>query len=245
MKYVILGALQGVFEWLPVSSQAITVLSATFLGIENPIDLAIYLHLGTMLAVLVYFNWEILEYLKDRTTRNFLVLSTLISGIIGLPTYLFVRTISFNGSWLLLLVGLGLITTGFMLMKKKSGFKHKKDLGILDSLYIGALQGLTIIPGLSRSGTTMFGFLSRSFSAYDALKLSFIMSLPVVLAANIFIKSYTLVFEPSYLAALAASFVAGVISIHFLLGIARKVNFAWFCWFFGLLSVLSFCLATW
>jgi undecaprenyl-diphosphatase len=102
------------------------------------------------------------------------------------------------------------------------------------------LQGFSVIPGLSRSGITLFGLLNRGFDQEKALETSFLLSVPVVLAANAYLALNGFQFRPEYLVSVAVAFVAGILSMHFLLALARKIDFSWFCWFFGVLCFSAF-----
>lgn len=111
---------------------------------------------------------------------------------------------------------------------------------MLESLILGAAQGVAEwLPGLSRSGLTVAALLLRQFDDEVALKLSFLLSLPIVLAGNILLNSEYLYFNLSNLVALAASFIFGLLSIHWLLALARRINFGYFTLVFGLLVIAS------
>ena len=110
-----------------------------------------------------------------------------------------------------------------------------------DALFAGVLQGIAVLPGLSRSGLTVAALLFRKIKETDALKLSFLMSLPVVLGGNIVLNFLDdgIEFNTSSLVALGASFVVGLLTIKYLLKISQKINFGWFAIGFGVLTLIS------
>ena len=95
-QYIILGIIQGVFEWIPVSSEGIVALSSQFLSINaSPVNTAIFLHLGTLLAVMVYFwkDWKEIITLKNPVLLRFLLVTTVVSLIIGYPLYKLIENV--------------------------------------------------------------------------------------------------------------------------------------------------------
>lgn len=258
VESIVLGAAQGIFEWLPISSEGIILLLKTSLfksnlSLAGLINYALFLHLGTLLAVLIYFRKEaavlftsLLDYKKTDKKKviNFYVLATIVSGIVGLVILklldYFGNEFSLGGKGIALLVGFALLATAFMQFKKKAGsYKTEKDLKIADGFILGVLQGLSIIPGLSRSGLTVSGLLLRKFNDTTALKLSFIMSLPIVLAGNIILNLDKFAFSLENLIGLVFSFLFGIITIHVLLKVSERINFAWFALAFGLIVIIS------
>jgi undecaprenyl-diphosphatase len=237
MNYLILGIIQGIFEWLPISSEGVLSLASNFLIKEaNPIDIALFLHLGTLFAVLVYFrkDWINLLLLKDIKTLRFLIIATVISLAIGYPLYNAIQGVVIGNS-ILFLVGFGLLGTAFV-NKKKGVLKIKEDKLALIS---GLLQGLAVIPGLSRSGSTIFGLSLGKENPSEILKLSYMMSVPVIAASSL----YLFLKEPQLLTdgwlALVSAFVVGLISLHFLIKISSKIDFFKFAIFFSILCFLG------
>ncbi len=243
IEYLILGIIQGIFEWLPVSSEGIATLVSTWLSLPNPLQLALYLHLGTVFAVLVYFRKQILALPKEKKLLRFLAITTATSLPLGLALYLVLKQLSFGSSIWYLVVGFGLLATGFFIHKKKGGLKTVKKATDKDAIIAGLLQGFAVIPGVSRSGVTMFALLGREFNPEDALVLSFLMSVPVVLAANVLILFDGFAVIPEYVLALVPAFVFGIASIKILLELSKKINFSWFAWAFGAISILAFLIA--
>ena len=202
----------------------------------NPIDFSLFLHLGTLLAVLIYFRKDWIEVLTLRNNKllRFLAITTIFSLIVGYPFYKLIRDVAVGNS-LLLIMGFGLLLTAYFHKKEK---KFEISFDKLAAI-AGVLQGLAVIPGLSRSGSTIFGLSLGKISPSEILKISYMMSLPVVLASSIFIffQNQNLVTENW--PALIFSFLVGIISLHFLINIAKKINFFKFALIFATLSFLG------
>jgi len=255
---IILGTIQGISEWLPVSSEGLIVLaSVNLLGIKmtanEMIRLALFLHLGTFFSALIYFRKDVLILLKslinyksadnnEKKVLNFLIISTLTTGTIGLIILKFISDLDrFKVSGQAITIGIGillLITAGLMIKQKKGGIKEKENLTTKDSIILGIMQGFSALPGFSRSGFTIAGLLLRKFDKTLSLKLSFLMSLPVVLGGNILLNIKGFAFNIDYLAGLIASFIFGLLTIHLFLKIAQKINFGYFVFGFGLLMIV-------
>lgn len=248
LDFVLLGLIQGILEWLPVSSEGFLVLAGYLMQLPQTIDLALYLHLGTVAGVIVYFRSDILDLFKrnnpgTRTKGTFIAKATVVSLLVAFPIYLALKSVAESsaqdaGSVLLGFTGVALIVTGLLL--KKTRLKKMDPFTTKNSVFVGFLQGLAVIPGLSRSGVTMFGLLGSGFEPEEALETSFLMSVPVVLAGNVFLQLTEFSFRPEYLISLFFAFVTGLASMHFLLSIAKKLDFSWFCWLFGVFSLTAF-----
>lgn len=259
LQSIVLGAAQGIFEWLPVSSEGMIVLlnnnffsSGSF---SESIALALFLHLGTVCAALLYFRKDIARMLKnifsykqippsDKREINFYVWVTVISGIVGLGVLqlldIFESAFLQSGVAINMFIACMLFVTAYLLSIKKDnntktlGQARWKDIGIL-----GLFQGLTPIPGISRSGTTVSVMLLQKFSAQSALHGSFILSIPIVIVANIGLVVQGFDFSILHLVGFFTSFVFGYATISVLLKLARRLNFARFVFVFALLVLLS------
>jgi len=261
-EYFILGIIQGIAEWLPVSSEGLIVLVKTnfFPGsesgsLEEIIRLALFLHFGTFLAALVYFRNDVIRLLqsivryKSQTTETqklliFLIVTTLISGSLGLALIKLLSHVAgqfeTQGKVITFAIGCLLLITAYLELKSsKKGYREINNLTLVDSLLLGVTQGFTVLPGLSRSGLTVSALLLRKFDKAHALKLSFLMSLPIVLAGNIILNLKDLSWSLDAMAGLASSFIFGLATIHILLKIAQKVNFGYFVLFFGVLTIIA------
>jgi undecaprenyl-diphosphatase len=234
---ILAGILQGIFEWLPISSEGVVSLfSHFFIKDVKPLDFSLVLHFGTLFAVLIYFfkDWINVLLFKDRFLFWFLVISTSVSLAVGFFVYKLINNL-LVGNLLLLITGLGLLFTSFFQRKKLKIEIEGKKLAVL----VGILQGFSVIPGLSRSGSTIFGLSFGKFSPYEILKISYMISAPVVLVSSF----YFYLKEPNLFSfsfeALIFSFLTGILTLHFLMKFSQKINFSKFTLIFGLLCILG------
>lgn len=243
------GILQGVTEWLPISSSGQNMLALMNILNITPKDafsLAIFLHLGTLLAAVIKFRGDIIKLInyRDRQLFWFIFITTIFSGIVGLPAYLLLKENidSWTGDAVTGLIGLLLVVTGLIiyLSKKKVGRKSLTGSSVVDMVVVGSLQGLTILPGISRSGVTVSALLLRGYNQKEALRLSFLMSIPVVAGA---VSADILTTDVCHMGSLPVtigvftSFVFGYLTIDALLRIAQKIKFESFCVLFGLIAL--------
>lgn len=260
LEALVLGLVQGVVEWLPVSSEGAIVLTRLYVfdssaSLHESIELALFLHFGTFLSALVYFRKDVFELLRGalrfnrtrrplRRTLLFLVVATLISGLLGFGLLELIESMEaqlrLTGKGITLLVGVLLLFTGFTQLRAGGGGELKPDdLGIADGLLLGIAQGLAALPGISRSGMTVSVLLLRNYREEESLRLSFLLSLPIVLGANVVLNLNRFVLTASSVTGLLASFVAGLLTIHGLLAFARRIRFGYFVLLFGVLTILA------
>jgi undecaprenyl-diphosphatase len=258
LQAVLLGVIQGVVEWLPISSQGmVTLVSINFLKISaaEAVKFSIWLHLGTLIAATTYFKDDILAILKhipdylrnmsatdDRSRlTTFLLISTLITGIVGFPLFLLSIEAfsSLSTKIITFLIGCFLIITGLIQRRTKDGKKEVKDLQRKDGLVLGIVQGFSTLPGISRSGITTSTLLFKKFSPEAALKISFIMSIPAVLAAEVGMDLLNILeISPLSVVSMAFAFATGLLTIGALLKVAKKIDFWKFCIVLGLIAML-------
>ena len=246
---MMVGLIQGVLEWLPISSQgSLVLIMVVLLGLEpaDALVLSVYLHLGTGLAALTYFRGDIGRALRmgsepARRLLRFLAVATVVTGVVGLPLFLFARIASVYGEALLGLTGVALILTGVVERSaRRRGARTAETPSLRESLLLGLVQGFSAVPGVSRSGVTTSALLFRGFSGEEAFRVSFLMSVPAVFAAAL---GMTVVegappLRLSFLVALAASFLSALLSIDLLLRVARRVRFWSLCMALGVLALL-------
>jgi len=255
---IILGIVQGLAEWLPISSEGMTSLvMITFFdrSLSEAIPISIWLHLGTLLAATVYFREDVKtllsgvpDYVRSFSKKEphdpvigFLLISTILTGIVGLPLLLFVTDkADISGGSATAVVGMMLIFTGLLQRSISKDVSLARVPGMSDSLVVGVSQGFAAIPGISRSGITMSALLLRKFDAVDAIRLSFLMSIPAVLVAEIGLGLMDMVELNVYsFVALFFAFAFGLVTIDLFLKVAKKVDFSYFCIGLGILSVLA------
>ena len=198
---LLLGLLQGVAEWLPVSSEGMVaaVYSLVYGGsLGEGVEYALWLHAGTMPAVLVVLRGDAVAVVRNVLTAPtrlssmaaFWVWATIISGVIGLPLLLLVtgRGDNIAGPWVMVLIGVALlVTAAAQLLRSGGGERERDSTGRVDALLAGLAQGVSVIPGFSRSGLTAAALLARGFQGRDALALSFLMSVPASLGAALYV----------------------------------------------------------
>lgn len=255
----ILGFIQGVTEWLPVSSEGILVITQTqFFGessVSEAIRVALFLHLGTFAAALIYFWDDVVGLVKNIFTykkiekekkqkTQFYIFTTIISGLVGFIILKLIENLEslflIGSNVIVIVVATLLLVTAYLQLRKKSySFRKEGEVNFVDSLTTGIIQGFAALPGVSRSGSTTAILLLRRFHEEDALKMSFILSLPIVLIGNIVLNLDGMFFSIESLVAFLTSFIFGYITIHGLLKLARRMNFGWFVFIFAMLLYAS------
>lgn len=255
---LLLGLLQGLTEFLPVSSSGHLELGGALFGLQNPdafFTFNILVHGATFLSVVVVF-WKdirelILNLLRLRwnpETRFVLLLlaSALPVGIVGL---LFEERIEALFEGRILLVGLMLLVTALLLFLTRFAPKKDKEVDLKSALLIGLAQTVAVMPGISRSGATISTALYLGIERSKAIRFSFLMVLIPVFGAN-FLKiiklsesTGTAAIDPLPLViGTLAAFLAGLAACRWMLGIVRKGNIAWFsiyCLVVGVIAILS------
>jgi undecaprenyl-diphosphatase len=246
---LISGLLQGILEWIPIGSQNIIAnfLTLTGYGSSDANNIALFLHAGTMLAVISYFREDLKAMAKPKTSHDlnmlyFIISSVFTSLLIGGPIYFFLKSDSSAFLSINIFIGLMLITAGALQIARKNFNLKKMDskVTVNDGLISGAAQGFSIIPNISRSGITIFALLLRGFKPDYAVKLSFLISIPVIFIESFyqaFFKGFA--FDFGYLVAAATAFFVGRIIIKYFFRFIKKINFSAFCIALGFLSIIS------
>jgi len=259
LESFILGAVQGVAEWLPISSEAMVVLVKTNffpsgLPFSELISYAIFLHLGTLLAVVVYY-WkkivlslqQLFNYRNLETTEknyiNFIAIATIVSGILGIILLQIVEKYeSFFENEIIInsVVAVFLIITALLLYGSEQQKNDKKViLNKRRAIFTGIFQGFAAIPGISRSGSTVAGMGLIGIDKERSLELSFILSIPLVLLANIILNYAEFsAFSLNTIVALGSAFIFGLVTIDVLLRIVRQIRFSYFVGIFAIMLIL-------
>lgn len=232
LDYIVIGILQGVFEWLPVSSKTVVLLYAllvSHLSLLESYLLGLFVQAGCVVSAVLYYRRFLLRY--DPFTYKFVAIATLSTIITGLPLYLFLLDILEESS------NPGAITlaTGFLLsilslMHRSARFEYigKRTARLSDAIYMGLVQGLAIVPGVSRSGITVLTLLGLGLSVEDSFRYSFISSIPANLGAMVLVlftqRDYLFnhLNIPGLLTALLISTIIGYITIDALTKNARR-----------------------
>jgi undecaprenyl-diphosphatase len=241
---LLLAVVQGITEWIPVSSSGHLILFERLLGYEGGLKFDVALHFGTLMAVFVYFGKEITDIFRDFLvgkwkTENgklawMLIVASIPAAIVGfLSRDLFESTLSD-----VRVVVFGFAVTGMLLLVAGSSFSRRKKLGYSNGFLIGIAQAFSIIPGISRSGSTIASGILLGLDEKNAMKFSFLLSVPVVFGANIVsIGNETLPSELIW--ASLVSFIVGLLTIHILFKyvMVNRKNFKWFGLYCLLLAI--------
>jgi undecaprenyl-diphosphatase len=230
---IVLGVVQGLTEWLPISSTAHLAIVPRLLGWDNP-DLAFkaVIQLGTLLAVLCYFRHDILQISREALTGQgqlgwMIVAGTVPVAVLGLA---FKAQIKWMNESLHVMaaamIGIGLVLAAAeWVERRRQRLRGMESVGWLDAIVVGGAQAVALIPGSSRSGCTIAGGLFRGLNRETAARFSFLLSLPAVLAAGVLeLKDVHLAGNGlvNVLVATGVSFVVGYASIVFLLSYLRR-----------------------
>ncbi|WP_096434770.1 undecaprenyl-diphosphatase UppP [Alteribacter populi] len=201
IEAIVFGIIQGLTEFLPVSSTAHIVITQLAFGYAFPgLAFEIYLHIASVLAVILYFwkdLWHIIKgffgFITNRTSENrvsfyfgiFLIVATVITGVLGMLLSDFIadsiKTPPFIAA-ALTVTGLALI---FIERFHKYGNRTEKDMTFLDSIVVGLGQTLAVIPGISRSGSTLVVSLLLGLNRDTAVRYSFLLAIPVILGSSV------------------------------------------------------------
>jgi undecaprenyl-diphosphatase len=244
-KAIILGIVQGITEFLPISSSGHLVIFQYFMEINEGLTMDVFLHFGTLLAVVVVFWDDIIGMItlksEYRKLTYYVVLGSIPAGVIGiLFEDLFARLFSTPT-----VVGFALLVTGLLLwLSDRLGEEERslENMKFSDAVVVGFAQALAIIPGISRSGSTIVGGLFNGLERKLAAKFSFLLSIPVIGGATL-LKTKDLVtvgfgnltFMELAGGTLSAA-IAGYFSVKLLLKLVNQEKlsiFAYYCWVVG------------
>lgn len=267
---ILMGIIQGVAEFLPISSSGHLALFQTFFGMENVEEqymfFTVLLHFGTLISVCVVYWRDIVDMIRE----FFLGIAALAGKDTGTPPpparrmvmLIIVATLPLFVMVLLqdavnrlfsnsIMVSCALLATGFILFfsdRLAKGHKTARNATVTDVLIVGCGQALAVIPGLSRSGTTISVGMLRGFDRSFAVRFSFLLSLPAILGANVLeIKDaveagFPMEELPMYLVGVAVAAVVGYFAIRLIKSLADKGKFgkfAYYCWAVGLGSLIA------
>lgn len=255
LPFILLGILQGLTEFLPISSSGHLALAEQLFGIHKPgIVFDIFVHFGTLLSVVWVLRERVFRLVlapvrggEDLKLLGLLIVGSIPTGILGLSLDS-IAEVAFTRSWA---VGLGLLVTAivlFLVERRTRGAKPLEQLTWRAALWIGLAQGIAVLPGISRSGSTIAMGLFCGLRRTDAAEFSFLLFIPAILGATL-LKLIEAFSEPmvhsalweSYLAGTVVAFLSGVIAIRFLLRFLREhrlTPFAIYCLVVGLLAVI-------
>lgn len=264
LESVVLGILQGLTEFLPISSSGHLVLGENLLKVKlNDISFEVFLHFGTLLSVVIVFRktiWGMIQAVMEKAGLSFskynptstsenwnlfllIMIGSIPAGILGILFKEYVEK-SFSSPHF---VSIMLLITGLILFLTKFFQKKEGQIKFSDAFLIGIAQAIAILPGISRSGLTISTGIFRGIKREKAAEFSFLLSLPAVLGATV-LKSKDMLSQshPSfnlwfYSIGVVFAFLFGCLAIKLLLNIMRKGKFEFFgyyCFLIGFLSLM-------
>jgi undecaprenyl-diphosphatase len=256
IQTIILGLIQGLTEWLPISSTGHLRLTEHFLDLKVPILFDVLLHAGTLIVTLLFFHKDIKNILvalgkRDFKTENgklipLIIVGTIPTALIGL---IFGNAIEALFSNLLPIAG-AFVICGVVLYSSKIGNEKKESIGYLEALVIGTAQGIAIIPGISRSGLTIAVALLLGTKREKAFKFSFLLSVPAIIGAlglTLYEQHAALVLAgvgwTEILVGVAVSMVVGYFALNLLRKIIAHKKFYFFAFYCWLLSIVLIALS--
>ncbi|MDD2716560.1 MAG: undecaprenyl-diphosphate phosphatase [Candidatus Wallbacteria bacterium] len=244
----LLGTIQGLAEFLPISSKSHLLLLQYFLGWpgESPLLLDVTLHFGTLCATIVYFRETVLRLIReflgfftafsatmksaDGKLIQKIILSSIPTAVIGFT----LKPVFEANSGSLFFLDCGFLITGLLLIiseRMSLRGRVREEVSFLDALLVGCVQGVSVLPGISRSGSTIAYLLVRRYSLETAFKYSFLISMPAVMGAVILEGHHALKagsFRLSYLFGAAVACISGLFALRFLKFSLKKRKFRWY-----------------
>lgn len=270
VQAVIMGIVQGLTEFLPVSSSGHIVLSSALFKIFSHTDINlvtneeiffdILIHLATLLSVIIYFFKDIKQicveffksiYKKDYKNENFkfgmyILLATIITCIFGY----FTKDISHKLTQNPFIVSLFIIFTGIVLFFSEKIKTKEKKMDLKTAIIVGISQGLAVLPGISRSGMTISSAVFSGIKRIEAAKFSFILSIPIIILASVVypilnfdsadIKTFN---YTAIITGMLASFIVGYFCIKYFMKFLQKYGlrvFSYYCWLIGGICAVVF-----
>ena len=237
VSILILALVQGILEWFPVSSSGHIYLFELLLGIQSGLDLEVALHFGTLMAVFVYFRKDIVNIARDllhskwKTSNSrlgfLIIIASIPAAIFG---FLFRTYFEISSSFLIL--GFGWIVTStalFIGAFSNTRLNNASSLSFSKALLVGFAQVISLVPGVSRSGMTISSGLLFGLKEKDALKFSYLLSIPAIIGANIVIFGNRTI-PLDFLLPSLVCFLVGLtfINISFKYVLNNKKNLIWF-----------------
>lgn len=229
-----LGIIQGLTEFLPISSSGHLVLFSHIFGVENTVGFDVAVHVGTLFSVLVFYRKKLIEYLKSPwDILKKLILATIPAAFVML---LFGSDIERLFSVKFLPVSFFISAIILFITDRLKGEKQLSFAAVVSS---GAFQALAVLPGVTRSGSTIFGARLLGTKREEAVDFSFLMSIPVIAgsAAVMLLKGDTAIEPYSFCIGGVAAFLFGLLSIKLTVQAVKKAKMSFFALYLAILSV--------
>lgn len=255
LETIILGLIQGLTEFIPISSSGHLVIAQQLFGGGSDHLFLEFINIGTVLALIVFFRKKIVSIVRDVTinknytlARNILI-TAIPAGLVGYVLAGFIESASFFSSLLTVTITLAVVGTIMIVVDKLPHASKVEDGAKLSAgraFAIGLVQIFALIPGVSRSGSTIIAGRLMGLSSTAAAEYSFLASLPIMLGVTlkVFIKpsdqAYFIEHLPTLLLSNTVAFIAGILAIGFLLKYLSKHGLALFGWYrVGLAAILA------
>lgn len=189
LQVIILGIVEGVTEFLPVSSTFHLIFSAQLMGIQQSEFMKLFevvIQSGAIVSVVFLYGRELI---RDKELLNKVIVSFLPTALVGFALYKVIKTIFFESQYLMIgvfsIMGLLFILFEYLIKKDRISLKKEtKDLTVQDALLIGFVQSLAVIPGVSRAGSVLLGMMLLRYKRDEAARYSFILSIPTIFMAS-------------------------------------------------------------
>lgn len=255
IQSMILGIIQGLTEWFPVSSSGHLALYQNIFDVDVPVLYDVYLHLGTLIVLFIFFWKDITRIFKDvftlkLKTKNSILAWYIISGsiataVIGLTFYDFFSSTFYD----LRYIGFGFLFSAMILYFSGKAKQKRDSINLSDSLVVGFFQAIALVPGVSRSGATIGAGMIKGAGKTEVARFSFLLSIPAVLGAAI-IQSLgyfgeAIPFLRENLAAVAIGILfaaaTGYLTLKGLIKIIEKGvfhKFSWYCLAIGIFTLI-------
>lgn len=253
LEAIILGLIQGLTEFIPISSSGHLVIAQTFMSGDPDHLLLEFLNIGTMLALFVFFRHRIATIIRDifvnknfKLARN-IILTSVPAGLVGFIFADFIGSTAFFTSAVVVVFTLAIVGILMVVAEKlphASPVKNGEALSMPRALGIGFAQMLALIPGVSRSGSTILAGRFLGLSAKEAAEYSFLASLPIMMGVTLKVlltdSDYLLTHLDTLFLSNLAAFVSGLLAVGFLMRYLAKHSLAVFGWYrIGLAGVLA------
>lgn len=246
---IILGVVQGLTEFLPVSSSAhLIIIPAVFKFPDPGLTFDVALHLGTALAIVGYYWKDWINLTKKgltdvKSSEGKLFWIIIISSIPAASAGYFFEKLAETSFRQISIISISLIVVAvFLLIADVKGKKAYKieNISLTKGFLIGIAQAIAIIPGISRSGITMTMALALGFKREDSANFSFLLAAPIILGAGLLKLKHVNIsfFTPNVIIGIIVSAISGFIAIHFLLKYLKKASFLPFCIYRVILALL-------
>lgn len=255
IKAVILGVIQSLTEWLPISSSGHLELAERVLGLSVPLVFDVILHLGTLIVILAFFRSDVKGVLSALQRLDFktdygklippIIVGTIPTAFIGLVLHTFFEEILQR----VLIIAVAFIACGTVLFFAKAGREEKDEIGSFEAFLVGVAQGIAVMPGLSRSGLTIATALLLGIRREKAFKFSFLLSVPAVVGASaltlytefdgLFVSSFSLI---DAVVGMVTALVVGYLALKILWKVLAKGKFhffAFYCWVLGIALMVA------